>query len=55
LTARFLNEPNTPKHGFVVGICSPQANPGYKVLLQGKIKYFPPHLIEIVSRGSTVK
>jgi len=48
IIANFLD--GKPRHGIVIKECSPQANSGYEILLGGKKKYFPPHLIRIVSR-----
>jgi hypothetical protein len=55
ITAQFHSDPYRPKHALVIKEYSPQANPGYVVLLEGKKRYFPPHLIRIVSRGNSSK
>ena len=49
LIAQFKD--NRPRHGLIIREYSPQVNPGYEILLDGKVKYFPPHLIRVVSRG----
>lgn len=40
-----------PMHGIVIKECSPQTNPGYEVMVEGKKKYFPPHLLSAISRS----
>ena len=49
LIAQFKD--NRPRHGLVIREYSPQVNPGYEILLDGKVKYFPPHMIRVVSRA----
>lgn len=45
-----FHEPGT-NFGIVIAVVSPATGyPGYQVLMRGKKKYFPPHLIRIVSR-----
>ena len=41
-----------PMHGIVIREYSPQVNPGYEVMIEGKKKYFPPHLLRVISRAS---
>lgn len=55
IIAQFHSDPYRPKHALVLREYSPQVNPGYEVLLEGKRRYFPPHLIRIVSRGNSTK
>ena len=45
ITANFLDDRSN--YGIVIRQYSPQVNPGYEVLIGGKKKYFPPHLIKI--------
>ena len=47
LIAQFKD--NRPRHGLVIREYSPQVNPGYEILLDGKVKYFPPHLTWILN------
>tara|TARA_Y100000591_G_C21641372_1_gene598032 strand:+ start:526 stop:738 length:213 start_codon:yes stop_codon:yes gene_type:complete len=55
IIAQFHSDPHRPKHALIIREYSPQINPGYEVLLEGKKRYFPPHLIRIVSRGASTK
>jgi|TARA_R110000851_G_scaffold128716_1_gene261199 hypothetical protein len=53
ITANFLDDRSN--YGIVIRQYSPQVNPGYEVLIGGKKKYFPPHLIKIVARRESAK
>ena len=49
LIAQFKD--NRPRHGLIIREYSPQVNPGYEVLIDGKTKYLPPHMIRVIARS----
>ena len=53
LIAQFAD--GKPRHGLVVRAVNPHTTTGYYVLVNGKNKYFPPHLLRVISRVGNIK
>jgi hypothetical protein len=54
LVAQFAD--GKPRRGLIVrAVRSHMTSTGYYVLVNGKNKYFPPHLLRVISRAGNIK
>ena len=54
LVAQFAD--GKPRRGIIVrAVRSHMTSTGYYVLVNGKNKYFPPHLLRVISRARNIK